>query len=195
MVHRVDLASGFSVDVSVGLSTTGKLLITRDGDVLVGSGSKDSTGRILKKIDLGNNQVAVFASQGGLLGPFSLEYGPDGMIYSLNVNSWANDAGGTRIYRFDEDGTPLGKWADISHAATADLMFIGDDRLWVASILDSQLTLLNSQTGQVVKSVQGGSWNWDLLHMPEPASLSWITLAASLWCLRSHRRRPLLKAA
>jgi streptogramin lyase len=181
-VQRVDLSTGSATKIPIG-GYAGKLVLTPDGNVLVGNG--EGSVNAIKRIDLSNNTVTTFASGGGLFGPFGLEYGPDGKIYTVNLYGTGGNVAATGIYQVDPiSGAVLGRWAEAGLTAPADLMFIEGNRLWISSVITDQLNLLDARTGEFIKSVPGGSHNWDMLHMPEPNSTLGFALAAVLGCAR-----------
>jgi hypothetical protein len=181
VVQRVNLGErSVTASIPVGY-TAGKLLLTLEGNVLVGNGSGGAGGSVVKEIDLSTNEVSVFASGGGLNGAFGLDYGLDGNVYTCNLY------GDYGIYKIDAaTGALLGKFTDSGVVAPADLIFIAGNRLWVGSVLNSGLNRFDATTGELISSTSGGSNNFDLLYVPEPAAGALLCALAP--CLLARRR-------
>jgi DNA-binding beta-propeller fold protein YncE len=184
-VHRYDTAGNSVISLTApSLVQPTDVAFDAGGNLYVGS---TGTAEILKSAG-GTQPLSVFVStqSGGLNDPGALTFGPDGMLYVLDVSN-------SKIFRYASDGTFDKVFADLGLFQPNDLAFGPDGKLYVAGIDLSlaqseviRLTAAGADDGVVVSSGLDNPQFIAFASVPEPSSLG---LLASGGLLIWRRRR------
>jgi sugar lactone lactonase YvrE len=180
-IYRFDSATGATIAriTTPGVDNPNHMLRLPDGRLLVAG----ANGKIYS-IDMNQNVITgTFAQLGATSSPMGLVLGPDGYVYVA-------DSGRNKgIVRLDPStGANLGMFATAPTGGYySDLVFTAGNRLWADQLLSGTLDRFNASTGVYVDTVFSPGDSWDLLHMPEPGTLTTALLMSCGWLLQRRR--------